>query len=146
MISLDTILRNCIFQNLGFFRVCYILGSWSFIFFIFGPKSEVRKYCLLSMPTTASKRFLMEGKQMWMLNNSSVWLESKCQGTERNRSRSSHSKGELYFSEVVVEVSCQKPSVARFWQAVTKTKEKESYLKECEKFAWDFGLFQDSYF
>ena len=45
-----------------------------------------------------------------------------------------------------MEVSCQKPSVARFWQAVTKTKEKESYLEECEKFAWDFGLFQDIYF
>ena len=58
----------------------------------------------------------------------------------------SHSKRELSFSEVVVEVSCQKPSIARFWQAVTKTKEKESYLEECEKFAWDFGLFQDIYF
>ena len=81
-----------------------------------------------------------------MENNSSVWLESKCPGTERNRRRTSHSKRELYFSEVVVEVSCQKPSVARFWQALTKTKEKESYLEECEKFAWDFGLFQDSYF
>ena len=79
-------------------------------------------------------------------NNSSVWLESKCPGTEQNRRRTSHSKRELSFSEVVVEVSCQKPSVARFWQAVTKTKEKESYLEECEKFAWDFGLFQDIYF
>ena len=47
-------------------------------------------------------------------NNSSVWLESKCPGTERNRRRTSHSKRELSFSEVVVEVSCQKPSVARF--------------------------------
>ena len=27
-----------------------------------------------------------------------------------------------------------------------KTKEKDSYLEECEKFAWDFVLFQDSYF
>ena len=44
----------------------------------------------------------------------SVWLESKCPGTERNRRRTSHSKRELYFSEVVVEVSCQKLSVARF--------------------------------
>ena len=45
-----------------------------------------------------------------------------------------------------MEVSCQKPSEARFWQAKTKTKEMESYLKECEKFAWDFVLFQDTYF
>ena len=53
-------------------------------------------------------------------NNNSVWLESKCPGTEQNCRRTSHSKRELSFSEDVVEVSCQKPSVARIWQAVTK--------------------------
>ena len=79
-------------------------------------------------------------------NNSSVWLESNGPGTEKFEGQLYIPRDELSFSEVVVEVSCQKPSVARFWQAVTKTKEKESYLEECEKFAWDFGLFQDSYF
>ena len=78
-------------------------------------------------------------------NNNSVWLESKCPGTEQNRRRTSHSKRELYFSEVVVEVSCQKPSVARFWQAVTKTEEKESSLEEC-KVSLRFWMFQDHYF
>ena len=102
-----------------------------------------------SFPCNRTNAVIIESwyvrKILWE-NNSSVWLESNCPGTERNRRRTSHSKRELSFSEVVVEVSCQKPSVARFWQAVTKTKEKESYLEECEKFAWDFGLFQDIYF
>ena len=42
--------------------------------------------------------------RLLMCDNSSEWLENKCPGTERNCRRTSHSKRELYFSEVVVEV------------------------------------------
>ena len=63
-------------------------------------------------------------------NNSSVWLESNGPGTEKFEGELYIPRDELSFSEVVVEVSCQKPSVARFWQAVTKTEEKESSLEE----------------
>ena len=44
-----------------------------------------------------------------------------------------------------MEVSCQKPSVARFWQAVMKTEEKESSLEEW-KVSLRIELFQDHYF
>ena len=47
-------------------------------------------------------------------NNSSVWLESNGPGTEKFEGELYIPRDELSFSEVVVEVSCQKPSVARF--------------------------------
>ena len=71
---------------------------------------------------------LRKYNRMW--NNSSVWLESNGPGTEKFEGELYIPREELSFSEVVVEVSCQKPSVARFWQAVTKTEEKESSLEE----------------
>ena len=47
-------------------------------------------------------------------NNSSVWLESNGPGTEKFEGELYIPRDELSFSEVVVEVSCQNPSVARF--------------------------------
>ena len=70
------------------------------------------------------------GMVVYLQNNSSVWLESNGPGTEKFEGELYIPREELSFSEVVVEVSCQKLSVVRFWQAVTKTEEKESSLEE----------------
>ena len=47
-------------------------------------------------------------------NKSSVWLESNGPGTEKFEGELYIPREELSFSEVVVEVNCQKPSIARF--------------------------------